>query len=157
MRWLRVVALITITAMLQVSLMGALRITNVVPNLVVVLIVSLVAWGAASEALLAAVVAGLVMDLSSIGTFGLAASSLIVIALGLVALRQLGFDGQVWPTRLGLVVVATVAWWFIHVAALGSGNFGLLATWRILLTEIIVNCFLASLIPERLIRGKSTV
>lgn len=157
MRWLRVLLLALLAAILQVSLMGALRIGGVVPNLVLVLVVSLVVWGAASEALLAAIVAGLIMDVSSAGTFGLAASSLVVIALGLVALRQLGLDGHVWPMRLALVVVATLAWWFIHIAALSLGDFALLTSWRVLVGDIVVNCLLVLAIPERLIHGKSTV
>lgn len=157
MQWLRIVALTLVAAILQVSLLGALRVGGIVPNLVLVLLVSLVIWGTASEALLSAVLAGLIMDVSGAGIFGLATSSMVVIALGLVAVRQLGIDGRAWPTRIGLVVAATAVWWLIHVAALGFNSFGALASWRILIIEIIVNCVLALVCTERLINGTRTV
>lgn len=157
MRWLRVVLLSLVAAVLQVSLMGALRIGGVVPNLVLVLVVCLVIWRTASEALLAAVSGGLIMDISGAGSFGLAVSSLVLICLALVALRQLGVDGHAWPVRLGLVAAATLLWGMIHVAALGFAHFGLWASWRIMLTEVVVNMLISLLYTERMIGGTRTV
>lgn len=157
MRWVWVLSLTIVAAVLQVSLMGSLRIGGVVPNLVLILIVCLVAWGTASEALLSAVVAGLMLDVAGAGTFGLATSSLVVICLALVALRQLGVDGHAWPTRLGMVAAATIAWGIIHVAAIGIGSLTLAAAWRIVFLEVIVNCLLTLLYRERLIRGTRTI
>lgn len=157
MRWLRVVVLSVIAAILQVSLMGALRIGGVVPNLVLVLVVCLVIWGAASEALLAAVLGGVIMDISGAGNFGLAVSSLVVICLALVALRQLGVDGHAWLVRLGLVAAATLLWGIIHVAALGLSQFGLWASWRIIMTEVVVNMLISLVYTERMVGGTRTV
>lgn len=157
MRWLRVVILTLIASVLQVSLLGALRIGGVVPNLVLVLVVGLVIWGTLSEALLAAIVAGLLMDVSGSGVFGLAVSSLVVIALGLVALRQLGLDGQAWSTRMVLIVVATLVWWLIHVVAISLASLLLLSSWRILVLECVCNCLLGLVVTERLIRGTRTI
>lgn len=157
MRWLWVLFLTFMAAILQVSFVGSLRIGGIVPNLVLVLIVGLVVWGAASEALMAAVLAGLIMDISGAGIFGLATSSLVVISLGLVALRQLGMDGHAWPARLGLVTVATIAWWFIHIAAIGINGFIMIASWRILAIEVVVNCCIALVVTERLIHGSRKI
>lgn len=157
MSWLRVISLTIVAAILQVSLFGALRIGSIVPNVVLVLVVCLVIWGTASEALLAAVVAGMIMDVSGSGQFGLATSSLVVISLGLVALRQLGLDGHTWPARLALVAVASCAWWLIHIAALGSAGFALFASWQILMGEVTVNCIVALAFTERLVHGARTV
>jgi cell shape-determining protein MreD len=157
MRWVWVAFLTIVAAVLQVSLMGALRIGGVVPNLVLILVVCLVAWGTASEALVSAVVGGLILDVSGAGTFGLATSSLVVICLALVALRQLGVDGHAWPARLGMVAAASFAWGIIHVAAIGASSLLLAAAWRIILLEVMVNCLIALLYRERLIRGTRTI
>ena len=157
MRWLWVVFLTIVCAILQVSLMGSLRIGGIVPNLSLILIVCLVAWGTASEGLVSAVLAGLILDVSGAGTFGLATSSLVVLCIVLVALRQLGVDGQAWPTRLGMVVLVTIAWGVIHVAALGMSQFAVAAVWSIMLTEVVINCLLALLYPERLISAARTI
>ena len=157
MRWVWVTVLTVVAALLQVSFMGALRIGGVVPNLALILVVCLVVWGTASEALFAAVLAGLLLDVAGTGTFGLAISSLVVICLGLVALRQLGADGHAWPVRLGMVALATMAWAVIHVAAIGMNNFGSIAVWRIIITEVIVNCLMGLLFVEGFIGGARTV
>ncbi len=157
MRWAWVVFLTILAAVLQVSLMGSLRVGGVVPNLVLILIVCLVAWGTASEALASAVIGGLILDVSGAGTFGLATSSLVVICLALVALRQLGVDGHAWPIRLVMVAAATIAWGIIHVAAIGTSSLLLVAAWRIILLEVLVNSLIALVYRERLIRGTRTI
>lgn len=157
MSWLRVVLLTVSAAVLQVSFVGALRIGGIVPNIVLVLLVCLVVWGTASEALLAAVVAGIIMDVSGSGLFGLATSSLVAISLSLVALRQLGLDGHNWLARLALVAAASFVWWLIHIAALGLHNFTLVASWQILIGEIFINCLIALVFTERLVHGARTV
>jgi cell shape-determining protein MreD len=146
-----------VIALLQISFMGALRFGGVVPNILLVLIVAIVVWGAASEALAVAVVGGLLMDLSGGGIFGLAVSSLIVISLAMSALRQAGIDGRALPNRLVMVAIATCTWWSIHIAALGLGMFTDLASWRILFIEVVINCCLALLITERLLYGTRKV
>ena len=157
MGWARVTILTVIAAILQVSLLGSLRVFGVVPNLVLALLVGLVVWRTASEALLAAVAAGLIFDVVGAGLFGLATSSLVVICLGLIALRQLGVDGQAWPTRLGLVALATIIWGVIHLAALGSVNVVSWLGWRTIILEVAVNSVVALCITERLVNGTRTV
>jgi len=157
MRWVWVIFLAIAAAVLQVSIMGALRIGGIVPNLVLILVVVLVAWGTASEALVVAVVGGLILDVSGAGTFGLAASSLVVICLALVALRQLGVDGHALPTRVGMVAVATLTWGIIHIVSIGVAYLISMDAWRIILTEILINCIVSILFRERLIHGARTI
>lgn len=157
MRWARVVVLALLAGLLQISLMGALRVGGVVPNLVLVILVAETIWGKASEALLFAVLTGLIIDVASAGSFGLATSSLVLISLGLVALYQLGLDGRIILTRLGLVAGATVVWGLLHVMALGVGNLSTAVAWQIMLGELIVNVIVAIPIGERVVRGGRTV
>lgn len=157
MRWARVVVLAILAGVLQVSLMGALRIGMVVPSIVLVGLVAETIWGKASEALLFAVITGLIIDTASAGNFGLATSSLVLLTLMLVALYQLGLDGRVVFTRLGLVAGVTAVWGVLHVAALGLGTVLALAAWQIISVEVIVNMLLALPIGERVVRGARTV
>lgn len=157
MRWLRVVVVAAIVALLQISFLPAFSFGGAVPNLVLVAVVGATVWWSASEALLLAVMAGAIMDLAGGGMFGLALSSLVLLTLGLVALRQLGVDGSEIIVRLGLVVLASLGWAVIHVAALGLGNFGILSTWRVILAEIVLGCLLTPLVSKRVIYGSSTV
>lgn len=157
MRWLWVTFLTIMAALMQVSLMGALRIGGVVPNLVLILVVCLVAWGTASEALLVAVLGGLLLDIAGTGTFGLATSSLVFICLCLVALRQFGVDGQAWPLRLLMVALASLIWAVIHIVSIGVGSFASLTVWRIVVTEVAVNCVLALVFVKEIIGVARTV
>jgi len=157
MNWLRVSILTIIIAVLQSSLIGAMRIGGVVPNILLILVVCLAIWGTASEALLSSVLGGFILDISGSGTFGLATSSLVVICLGAVVLRQLGADGHAWPARLGLVAGATVIWAVIHVAAIGLINFNQAVVWWLLITEVLVNCWVSLLFSERWVHGSRKV
>lgn len=157
MRWLRVVVVAVAAALLQISFLPAFSFAGAVPNLVLVIIVGATVWWSASEALLLAVLAGAIMDLAGGGIFGLAISSLVLLTLGLVALRQLGVDGSEIVVRLGLVVVASLAWAIIHVSALGLTNFGSLSTWRVIMAEVVLGCLLTGLANKRVVYGSSTV
>lgn len=157
MRWVRVVVLAIIMALMQISLMGALRLGSVVPNIVLVVLVAETIWGRASEALLFAVIAGLIIDVASAGNFGLATSSFVVIALGLVASYQLGLDGRTLLARLGLVAAATLVWGLAHVAAVGVSALTLVAAWTVIGLEIVINCLLALPVGQRVVRGGRTV
>lgn len=157
MRWLRVVTVALLAGLLQVSLMGALRIGGAVPNLALVVLVCVTVWGTASEAIVTAIIAGLIMDTAGSGIFGLATSSLVVIGLALVAVRQSGVDGQVLPIRFALVVGASLVWSFIHIASLGLASLAYMATWRLLGLEVVLNCVLACVCAERIFRGPRTV
>lgn len=157
MRLARVILLAIIASLLQISLLPAMNIGGVVGNLVLVILVATTVWLSASEALLFAVICGGIMDMAGGGTFGLALSSLVLLCLGLVALRQLGVDGAELIVRLGLVALASFTWAVIHVAALGMSNFGLLATWRVIVGEVLINCILTLMIGRRVVYGTSKV
>lgn len=153
MRWVRVVLLSLIAGLLQVSLMGALRIGGVVPNIALVYLVSQTIWGKASEALLSAVLLGLVIDTASAGRFGLATSSFVLISLLLVALYQLGLDGRTLLIRLAIVAGVTLVWGILHVLAIGSMSLMYVDTWRVVISEMAINVILAIPIGERVVRG----
>lgn len=157
MRWLRVVVVALLAGLLQVSLMGALRIGGAVPNLALVALVCVTVWGTASGAIVTAIIAGLIMDTAGSGIFGLATSSLVVISLALVAVRQSGVDGQALPIRFTLVAGASLAWSFIHVASLGVASFAYTATWQLLGLEVALNILLACVCTERMLHGPRTV
>lgn len=157
MRWLRVISIAFVVSVLQVSLLSSLRLDGVVPNLALVVVVCMTVWGSASEALSAAIITGLMMDMAGSGTFGLATSSLVLIALAMVALRQLGLDGQSLAMRIVLVVGASLTWSLIHVAAVGMGSFAMLATWRVVMLELMLNCLLLVVCSERIFRGSRTI
>lgn len=157
MRWARVALLAILAGILQVSLMGALRIGGVVPNIALVLLVSETIWGRASEALLFAVIAGLIIDVASAGSFGLATSSLVLITLALVALYQLGLDGRVILTRLALLAGVTLVWGLVHALAISWGSLVAFGAWRVIGAEMMINVLLAIPIGERVVRGARTV
>lgn len=157
MRWLRVVAIAIAAGVLQVSLLSSSRMDGVVPNLVLVVVVCMTIWGSASEAILTAVIAGLFMDMSGSGSFGLATSCLVLISLVMTAVRQLGVDGEVLVVRLALVIGATLIWGLIHILAIGAGSFALAATWHVVALEIVLNCLIVFICPERIFRGARTV
>jgi len=156
-RQLRIISIALLAGLLQVSLLGALRVEGVVPNLVVVVVVCFTIWGSASEAMVTAIIAGLMMDVAGAGTFGLATSSLVLISLVSVMVRQLGVDGQILPIRIALVAGVSVLWSLLHVASIGLGAIALAATWRVMGLEIIINCLLVLLCTERIFRGPRTV
>lgn len=157
MRWLRVIAIALVAAILQVSLMGTLRIDTVVPNLALVVVVCISVWGSASEAVLTASIVGLIMDTAGAGIFGLATSSLVLLGLGLVVVRQMGLDGEALPIRLILVAIATVVWGLINISALGIGTLAIAASWRVIGIEALLNCVVALCCTERIFRGPRTV
>ncbi len=153
MRWARVIIISLMAGLLQVSLMGALRIGGVVPNIALIVVVSQTIWGKASEALLSAVLLGLIIDVASAGRFGLATSSLVLISLLLVALYQLGLDARPVLIRLALVAGVTLVWGLLHVLALGAVHVTYLTTWRLLIGEVAINVVLAIPIGERVVRS----
>lgn len=117
--------LLGVAVVLQMSLLPALRLFGVVPNVLLVVTVLVALSVATSEALVAAAAAGLVVDLASGMNFGLWMGMLMLstlagglvhragielhgglVAAGLVILGTLLMTGAIWST----LVTAGVDW-----------------------------------------------
>ena len=101
--------------MLQLSLLPALRPLGAVPNLSLVIIVLAALYVATSEALAAAAVCGLMLDLASGANFGLWTGVLMLGTLVAGMLRRAGVEldrAMVAPVLvlLGTLMMATVIW-----------------------------------------------
>lgn len=157
MRWLWVTCLAMLAGVIQVGLLSSLRIGGAVPNLPLVVIVLASLWRTASEALLIAVLSGGIVDLASGGSFGLAISSFVVIALGILALRQLGIHGDRRLWRIAMVMVASVLWALVHILAIDAGAIVSLSVGRLVAAELVINALLVIVIPKRAIGETSTL
>lgn len=146
MKWLGIVSLAFVVAILQISLLGAWRINGAVLNVSLVLVLVLAMRRLASEAILAALVSGLVLDAASGGQFGLATSSLLCIALFAAVVRQLGVQGDHWPVRVGLTALATTFWGSVHIISIGFGSMLMFSSWSVVVIEIVLNSGLAVLV-----------
>jgi rod shape-determining protein MreD len=117
--WLSALA----AAILQATYLAGWRPLGIVPGLALVVIIRAAVLGTASRALIAAVIAGLVLDLTAGDRFGFNTTFLVVVVLGVAWLRR---GGTVFGlgTEL-LVVVAASIFQVLLSAALMIGHAGL--------------------------------
>lgn len=143
-----------LAALLQVSLLPALRVAGVYPNLLLILVVGWALLRSTRSAVVWALIAGLWLDLLSGGVFG-------VYTLGLVTAAVLtGTSGQTIyrasPTlALIMVTIGTVLQYFIQVLLLWiNGNSPVVTNifLRLTLPEIVYNCVLMLAIYPLLVR-----
>ena len=115
MRRLGLIILIGLAVVLQVSFLPALRPLGVVPNSVLVMVVLCALYIATSEALVAAAICGLLLDLASGANFGLWTGVLLLATLGIGMLHRSGIELDrvvVAPALVGVgtLVTASVIW-----------------------------------------------
>jgi rod shape-determining protein MreD len=92
MKRLGLVAVAILSVLLQVSFLPALRLFGVVPNLVLVIVVLVGLEGTSSSALVIAVIAGVICDMSSGTNFGLWTGLLVLAALVTGLIHRAGFE-----------------------------------------------------------------
>ncbi len=128
----------------QVSLLPALRPFDVVPNLLLVLVVLIGLRSTVSQALLLAVLGGIVMDLASGSDFGRDMGILVLGALSTGLVRRSGLTLTGPLVAVGLVAVMTLAATALSLAGIFDSLSGSLSG-RILSTlvgELVLNLVL---------------
>ncbi len=157
MRWAWVVVMALLAALLQVSLLGSWRVEGAVLNLALVMVLLLAFTRSASEAILVALVAGIVLDATSGGQFGLATSSLVCVGLLAVASRQAGVQTGEWLVRTALLMAATILWGSVHIATAGISQLALIDSWRVLFVEAGMNCAVGLILWRGFTGGRRTL
>lgn len=114
------------------------------PNLLLVVVVVYGLLWNATPTLLAAIIGGFVLDLASGYDFGLRMAFYAAVALGVVAVKQLGMRADSVVTGLLLVAAGTILYNLVVLAALGSWPNGV-AIGRIV-RELIDNLAVVTLI-----------
>lgn len=161
MRRLALILLVGMAVVLQMSLLPGLRPFGVVPNLVLVVIVLASLYVVTSEALAAAAMSGLILDLVSNVNFGLWTGVLMltVIVVGLMRRSGIELDGLMMAVGLvsaATIVIALVIWaTFIGKAA----NLAFSDVAGRLLIELVINLglMMVLMVPIRwLLRGGRT-
>jgi len=144
MRFLGGGAVILAAALMQVSWFGHVRPFGVIPNLVLIAVVLIALWYSATAALAAALGGGFLLDTASGSDFGLRMGFFGVVALAIVAGRQLGLNAGSAITGLVSVAVATVLYNLAALIVLGAGP-SLIVLGRVG-TELICNLIITAVI-----------
>jgi rod shape-determining protein MreD len=145
MRRLAVFVLAGLAVILQLSLLPALRMFGVVPNLVLVVVVLIALNVATSEALLTAAVSGLVIDLASGTNFGLWMGALMLVTLVVSFVGRAGIELDGVLVALVLVGISTAVMTLAVWLPLITGVSGLavpVAWGGRLATELVINLIL---------------
>ncbi len=153
------ILLVLLAVWLQVSFFGAFRIFDVLPNVLLVLIIYAGLICRVSDAVLMALVGGILLDLSSGVDFGLRMGFYILLGLLIAVLKQAGTDFE----NTAMVLAATLAGTVLYDVAALSGLILHAAPipWGIVTTrigvEIVVNCALALILrwPLSRLLGKN--
>ncbi len=116
--------LISLAVILQLSLLPALRPFGVVPNLVLVMMVLIALNTATSEALVAAVVAGVVIDLVGSVGFGLWTGVLMLVTLVAGLMHRAGVELHGVLVAVVMVAVGTLVTTFAVWSTLVTGGLG---------------------------------
>ena len=131
MRRLAAILLVGLAVILQVSLLPALRPFGVVPNLALVVVVLVSMQMVTSEAVIAAAVSGLVLDLDSGSNFGLWTGVMVLSVLAVAMVQRAGIEldrAFVAPVLVsaGTLVISVVIWVSLipSVSSLPIGNLG---------------------------------
>ena len=139
--WLSALA----AAVIQATFLAGWRPLGIVPGLAMIAIIRAAVLGTASRALIAAVLAGLVLDLVAGDRFGFNTTFLVVVVLAVAWLRR---GGTVFNLGLELsAVLAGSVWQVLLTAALLIGHAGLPfgSLTRQLLLTVLINLVLALL------------
>lgn len=130
MRWLGGILIVLVAAWVQISWFGQLRPLGVIPNVMIVTIVLFSLWANATSCMAAALGGGLLLDMASGADFGLRTAFFMVLALAVVAGRQLGMHAEAFITAVGVVAVATILY-NIAVLTTFSASFSAIIPLRI--------------------------
>ena len=157
MRRLAVIILVSLAVVLQVSFLPAIRLFGVVPNIVLVCIVLVSLSVITSEALIAAAVAGLVLDLASGANFGLWTGVMVLIALVVGMMHRAGLEIERLMVALVLVIAGTI----VITAVIWTALVPSVAHWPVsslagrFTIELVINLVLTMLLwsPVRLLLG----
>lgn len=103
-----VLALFLLVALVQVTIFGQWRPFGVMPNLMLILVVCLALWGSASTALAGTILGGLILDIASGADFGFRTAFYAVVALAVIAARQLGLHSDSILSAVVLVMFGTI-------------------------------------------------
>lgn len=135
-------------AMLQISFIPAWRPLDVVPNLALALVMIVAIWVPTSEALVAAVAAGFILDMAGARNFGLWTGifMLVVLVAGLVHRAGIELDQVAVPVVI--VAVATLVATGLILAGLvrGAGHWSAGGTIGRLSLELVLNLMLVLLL-----------
>ena len=113
-------------AWLQVAAFGHLRPLGVMPNVMLVAVILFSLWSDATPALAVAVGGGLLLDLASGSDFGLRMAFYVVVALAIIAGRQLGLHADLMITGAVAVVLGTLLYDGLILATLKAAPNGLI-------------------------------
>ncbi len=159
MRRLAVIVLMSLAVILQVSLLPAIRLFGVVPNVALVAMVLVSLSVVTSEALSVAALSGLVLDLASGSNFGLWTGVMVLIALAVGMMRRAGLELDRVVVAFGLVAVGTL----VITAVIWTALVPSVAHWpvadlaRRLTIELVINLVLTIMLRPlvRLLLGGS--
>jgi rod shape-determining protein MreD len=149
MRRLAILILAGLAVILQLSLLPAVRVFGVVPNLALVVVVLIALNVATSEALLMAAVSGLVIDLANGTNFGLWMGVLMLATLVVSFVGRAGIELDGVLVALVLVGVSTVVMTLAVWSPLITGVSGLVVpvVWGgRLATELVINLVLTMML-----------
>lgn len=102
------VILVLFVAAIQVTVFGQWRPFGVMPNLMLILVICLALWGSATVALAGTIIGGLTLDLASGTDFGLRTAFYTVVALTVIAAKQLGLHADSMLSAVVLVMLSTL-------------------------------------------------
>ena len=133
---------------LQASFFGAFNIGGILPNLLLVVIIYAGLICAVSDAVIMALLGGLLLDLASGPDFGLRMGFYVLLALLIAVLKQAGTDFENTGMVMAATLAATVLFDLTVLAGLlvKSGSIPWVTTGRIVTSEILINCLLALLL-----------
>lgn len=114
------IILVILAVWVQTAWFGHVRPLGVIPNLMLVLVILFGLWSNASPTLAAAIGGGLLLDLASGSDFGLRMGFYGVLALAVVAVRQLGVSNGLL-LGCALTITGTIVFNLVILATLRAG------------------------------------
>lgn len=131
MRRIRLYLLMGVAVVLQISLLPALRLFDVVPNVALVMMVLCSVWIATSESLSVAVVAGAVLDIASGVNFGLWMGVMMTVSLAAGLTHRAGIELDQPFTPIAFVLagttLTTLVIWIGMASSVMHWSFGVMA------------------------------
>jgi rod shape-determining protein MreD len=145
--------LAVLTVALQVYFFGNWRPFGVVPNLLLIVVIYVGLIKTATETLAAALVGGMLLDLTSGADFGLRMAFYAMTALLILVAKQSGLDFD----NLGLIILgvgAGTALFNLAVLSSSINSAGISWSWvvRLVSIEIVINIFLTLVLRPILTR-----
>jgi rod shape-determining protein MreD len=142
------VPLALLAAVLQVAVVSQVRLLGVSPNLVVLVIVSVVLLRGLGDGVLSALVAGLVLDMASGAPFGLSIACLVAAAL-VASLGQANVfnAARYLPPVMVLLSVTIYNLLFLFLLWMGGQRLlGWPVLWRVVAPEVLIDILLMPLV-----------